>query len=427
MYVMKKLLLILFTISICFNAFSQDSTYTYKKYGIINQYTNNMVLGVNDILRFSKHKLKNENCFIININDLSSSSEDSAGFVLIIALKNYDELNEQYVYIGDAIEAISEKESLIYKGKCLVKSKNKLDIFLNNQGSDYKGIYYNNDLSFSVNFYNMKTDQKGYIPQIPNKFIRIFPIRNKTEQEKKEEVLKEKQKQEYEKREIEEIKLILDEVDIEKKISNIKNDMIKSYLQKTKDIILNTPIEQLIKDNKERKKNAFLNYNFELRIDSNNNVNIFKDKCRYEFSYYDYNRNKPFGDYKEKKLSTFELSLKDKCRNKYYLNNFNCCKIGNDIFIEDCGFSHKFIFETDIIGVKVKNDDLNYYAHENLPKLDAIHDWCSKNITQNGFYFIHYILIDEELIICKILDLDKNQKKDLKQYLKKGLLNRLSD
>jgi len=427
MYVMKKLLLILFTISLCFNVFSQDSTYTYEKYGVINQYTNNMVLEVDDILRFSKHKLKNENCFIININDLSSSSEDSAGFVLIIALKNYDELNEQYVYIGDAIEAISEKESLIYKGKCLVKSKNKLDIFLNNQGSDYKGIYYNKDLSFSVNFYNMKTDQKGYIPQIPNKFIRIFPIRNKTEQEKKEEALKEKQKQEYEKREIEEIKLILDEVDIEKKISNIKNDMIKSYLQKTKDIILNTPIEQLIKDNKERKKNAFLNYNFELRIDSNKNVNIFKDKCRYEFSYYDYNRNKPFGDYKEKKLSTFELSLKDKCRNKYYLNNFNCCKIGNDIFIEDYGFSYKFIFETDIIGVKVKGDNLKYYSNENrISQFEKVHDWCSQNITQNGFYFIHYILIDEELI-CRNLNLDKTQKKDLNQYLKRGLLNKLND
>ncbi len=59
---------------------------------------------------------------------------------------------------------------------------------------------------------------------------------------------------------------------------------------------------------------------------------------------------------------------------------------------------------------------------KNLPKLDAIHDWCSKNITQNGFYFIHYILIDEELIICKILDLDKTQKKDLKQYLKKKII-----
>ena len=260
-----------------------------------------------------------------------------------------------------------------------------------------------------------------------NSYLRIYPIRNKTEQEKREKALKEKQKQEYEKREIEEIKLILDEVNIEKKISNIKNDMIKSYLQKTRDIILNTPIEQLIEENKVKKKNAFLNYNFELRIDSNKNVNIFKDKCSYEFPYYNYNRNKPFGDYKEKKLSTFELSLKDKCRNKYYLNNFNCCKIGNDIFIEDCGFSYKFIFETDIIGVKVKNEDLNYYAHENLPKLDAIHDWCSKNITQNGFYFIHYILIDEELIICRILDLDKTQKKVLKQYLKKGLLNKLND
>ena len=73
MYIMKKLLLILFTISLCFNVFSQDSTYTYEKYGVINQYTNNMVLEVDDILRFSKHKLKNENCFIININDLSSS------------------------------------------------------------------------------------------------------------------------------------------------------------------------------------------------------------------------------------------------------------------------------------------------------------------------------------------------------------------
>ena len=33
MYVMKKLLLILFTILLCFNAFSQNSTYTYEKYG----------------------------------------------------------------------------------------------------------------------------------------------------------------------------------------------------------------------------------------------------------------------------------------------------------------------------------------------------------------------------------------------------------
>lgn len=397
------------------NAQEKDLSYTYDKYGVINQYTNNMVLEVDNILRIAKHEHKNY--FVIGINDLSPFSEDPAGFSLFISLKGYDEYNQQYVYIGDAIEVVSKKEALIYKGKCLVKSKNKLDIYLNNQGYNYEETY-NNDLSFSVAFNNMRTDTEGYIPQVPNKIIRIFPIRNKTEQEKKEKTLKEKQKPEYEKRKIEEIKSILDEVDIEKRISNIKNDMIKYHKQKTKDIIINTSIEQLIRENKEKKKNAFLNYNFELHIDSNKNVNIFKDKCRYEFSCYGYDINKPFGDYKERNMNPIKLSLKDKCRNKYYLNNFNCCKIGNDIFIEDCGFSHKFIFETDIIGVKVKNDNLNYYVHENLPKLDAIHNWYSKNITQNGFYFIHYILIDEELIICRILDLDKNQKKDLKQYLK---------
>lgn len=39
MYVMKKLLLILFTILLCFNAFSQNSTYTYEKYGVIKNFS----------------------------------------------------------------------------------------------------------------------------------------------------------------------------------------------------------------------------------------------------------------------------------------------------------------------------------------------------------------------------------------------------
>ena len=33
---------------------------------------------------------------------------------------------------------------------------------------------------------------------------------------------------------------------------------------------------------------------------------------------------------------------------------------------------------------------------------------------KNGFYFIHYILIDGELV-CRTLDLNKTQKKNLKQ------------
>lgn len=166
------------------NAQEKDLSYTYDKYGVINQYTNNMVLEVDNILRIAKPEHKNY--FIIGVNDLSPFSEDPAGFGLFISLKGYDEYNEQYVYIGDAIEVVSKKESLIYKGKCLVKSKNKLDIYLNNQGYNYEETY-NNDLSFSVAFNNMRTDKEGYISQIPNKFIRIFPIRNKTEQEKREQ------------------------------------------------------------------------------------------------------------------------------------------------------------------------------------------------------------------------------------------------
>ena len=67
----------------------------------------------------------------------------------------------------------------------------------------------------------------------------------------------------------------------------------------------------------------------------------------------------------------------------------------------------------------------NTHSMDNVRKGQFLEDQ-SKNITQNGFYFIHYILIDEELV-CKILDLTKTQKKDLKQYLKIGLLNKLND
>lgn len=42
------------------------------------------------------------------------------------------------------------------------------------------------------------------------------------------------------------------------------------------------------------------------------------------------------------------------------------------------------------------------------------------------FIFIHYILIDGELV-CRTLDLNKTQKKNLKQYLKIGLLYKLNN
>ena len=54
---MRKLLcvVLVFTMNIGF-IFAQNQSYTYQKYGIINQYTNNMVLEVDDILRFTQYK-----------------------------------------------------------------------------------------------------------------------------------------------------------------------------------------------------------------------------------------------------------------------------------------------------------------------------------------------------------------------------------
>ena len=45
---------------------AQNQSYTYQKYGIINQYTNNMVLEVDDILKFTQNK---SDSFLIQISD----------------------------------------------------------------------------------------------------------------------------------------------------------------------------------------------------------------------------------------------------------------------------------------------------------------------------------------------------------------------
>lgn len=414
---MRKLLCVVLVFTMCIGfIFAQNQSYTYQKYGIINQYTNNMVLETDNILKFSKYK----NTFFVTINDLSPISENSSGFSLVVSLKGYDELNEEYVYIGDAIEVVSKKENLIYKGKCLIKSNNKLDIYLNNQGHNFRDLLYNKELSFSVYFNNMRTDREGFIPQVPNTSIRIYPIKNKTEQEKKEEALKEKQKQaelERQKDEVEEIKSILIEVNIEEKLQSIQNNIIDYYRHKTKDIILNTPIRQLLQEKVANKK-ATLNYDFVLLIDKNKNASIIKDKRIYNFPYYNYNEEHPLGEYKERKINPLMLSLKEECRNRYFIDGCTYYKADSILFLDNYGLHQNFNFETDIIGVKVKGDNLKYYSNENkISQFEEVHDWCSKNIIGKGFHYIHYIVIDDKLY-CKEITLNKDDLDYLKRYLK---------
>lgn len=409
---MRKLLcvVLVFTMSIGF-IFAQNQSYTYQKYGIINQYTNNMVLEVDDILKFTQNK---SDSFLIQISDALSAKNPV--YTLVVSLKGYDELNEQYVYIGDAIEVLDKNQALIYKGKCLVNSNSKLDIYLKNQGYNYEETY-DNDLSLSVYFNKMKTDKEGYIPQLPNNFIRIFPIKNKSKEETKENELRDKQRLEYSKNEAEEIESILAEVNIEEKLESIKNNIINYYREKTKDIIVSTPIKQLLREKVANKK-ATLNYDFVLLIDKDKNASIIKDKRIYNFPYYNYGEEHPLGEYKERKINPLMLSLKEECRNRYFIDGCTYYKADSILFLDNCGLHQNFNFETDIIGVKVKGDNLKYFSNENkISQFEEVHDWFSKNIIGKGFHYIHYIIIDSKLY-CKEINPNKDELEYLKRYLK---------
>lgn len=370
------------------NAQEKDLSYTYDKYGVINQYTNNMVLEVDNILRIAKHKHKNY--FVIGINDLSPFSEDPAGFSLFISLKGYDEYNQQYVYIGDAIEVVSKKEALIYKGKCLVKSKNKLDIYLNNQGYNYEETY-NNDLSFSVAFNNMRTDTEGYIPQVPNKIIRIFPIRNKTEQEKREqaeirdqkikEQLKiEEQKKQDENKRKEEVEKILLTVN-EEKIDEYVREYFENKLIKESEYwdILKGP----------QRKNIKTIANVKIYVDSlNTNVVSIGDDIINE------RLNTLYWNSSQTHYCTINGTDYSKCQNSVFYNK------KMDIETKT--------LEKGVYGVEKRKGKFKYY--EAVP--NEIQEWCESNITQNGFHSIQYINYNGKYTI-KLINVTKDIKKVL--------------
>lgn len=364
-----------FVMSIGF-VFAQNQSYTYQKYGIINQYTNNMVLETDNILKFSKYR----NTFFITINDLSPISENSSGFNLVVSLKGYDELNEEYVYIGDAIEVVSKKENLIYKGKCLIKSNNKLDIYLNNQGHNFRDLLYNKELSFSVYFNNMRTDREGFIPQVPNTSIRIYPIRNKTEQEKKEEALKEKQKQAEQERQKEEVTEIL---------STINENVIKATVHNYYENKLLKESEDWDILEKPRKAEIDTTVNVLICIDSLNTdvVSIAGDIINNKL-------NNLYWKYSEHHYCT--------------IDGINYSKYKNSVFYTEAIEIKTKSLEKGIYGVEKKKNKFKYY--KTIPS--EIQEWCQNNITKNGFYAIEYTNYDGQYII-KTITVNKDVKKIL--------------
>lgn len=403
---MRKLLCIVFVfiMNIGF-ILAQNKGYTYQQYGIINKYTNNAVLQVNEKLTITK---KGNDSYSIQIYD--PMLKTGPAYTLTVSLQGRNKSNNAYIYAGSVIQ-----ENLA-KGKCLINTFHKLDLYLNNKGYNNEELYDNN-LSFIVYLTNMQIPDDAYY-RIPDSFMRIFPIRNKLKEEAAEKELKIKQIQELHKNEVEAIKSILTNINIEEKLQSIKNNITDYYRHKTKDIIVKTPIRLLLRETATNKK-ATLDYEFTLMIDKDNEVSIIKDKRIYDFPYYGYNLDKPLGEYKKREINPLMLSLKDECRNGHSIDGYTYYKAGNIIFLDNYKLHQNFNFETDIIGVKAKKDELKYYSHENrISKFEEVHNWCSKNIKEeNGFYFVHYIVIDGKLT-CKILDLDSDTSNYLKQYLK---------
>lgn len=403
---MKQKLLYFIFLTLIQISFSnaQNKSYAYEKYGIINKYTNNAVLQVNERLIINK---KGNNSYSIQIYD--PMLKTGPAYTLTVSLQGRNVLNNTYIYVGDAVQ-----ENLA-KGKCSINSFHKLDVYLNNKGCNNEELYDNN-LSFGIYLRNMQISDDAYY-HIPNDFIRIFPIRNKSKKGIREKELKVKQKQELYQNETEEIKSILLKVNIEERIQSIKTNITDFYRQKTKDIITSIPIKQLLSEEATNKE-VTLDYDFTLMIDKDKKVSIIKDKRIYNFPYYNYNEEHPLGEYKERKLNPLMLSLKDECRNRHFIDGYTYHKAEDIIFLDNCGLHQNFNFETDIIGVKVKKDELKYFSHENrISKFEEVHDWCSKNIEEkDGLYFIHYVIIDDSLN-CKVLEPNENEIKVLKQYL----------
>ena len=117
-------------------------------------------------------------------------------------------------------------------------------------------------------------------------------------------------------------------------------------------------------------------------------------------------------------INPVALSLKDECKNGYFIDDYTYCKVDGVIFLDNCGMHQSFNFETDIIGVRIKKDKLKYYSNEyKISKVEEVHNWCSKNIIRKGLHYIHYIVIDGKLY-CKEINPNSDDLKYLKQYLK---------
>lgn len=417
---MKKFKLLLLVISLSFNVFGQIKTCVYGKYGIINKYTNNAVLTVYDVLRVTRNE---DNSFSIKIHDPNLIKYPL--YTLKVFLKGYDELNEKYIYVGEAIQ-----EGGMAYGKCLINSFNKLDIYLENNGNPYNtDMVWDRKFSFGVYLKNIRLsetyDKSMYNTYIGDSFIEIFPVKKRTaldikkeqEEKAKQETLraqkKIKQVKKYGKLDILKIKEILSEVNIEEKIAQIKLETEEHYKTILKNEITSLSLEDVLtlKNKNISPENISIVGDFILRVDTNRNTEIIKKDVTCMLPDY-----KILTDDEDQIFNEKAIHLRYRNPNEYKINNNTYYNVNYDIFTNTHNIGKDFTVETKILGVNLKNGKFKYYINRNIVP-EMVKNWCIKNIATDGLYFIHYIIIDGELV-CRILNTNKKEKQYLKKYFK---------
>lgn len=423
---MKKLNLLLFIVFLSFNVFSQIKTYTYQRYGVVESPSNSLGLSDSEL-----EITKFNNRFTIS----STNNNGTHSFELNVALKGYNEFEEEYVYIGDATHIVryNGKESKSV-GKCLIVSHYKLDYYLENKGKDPNDIKFfsswNKELSFIVYFNKMKYSMKAFDTTIEryeeDSYIRIFPIRNKTEKEKQQEILKEKQTQKQKEDNIDYIENLLSEVNIEEEMKQLGIKLKEHCKKILMDTIANYNLTKILFYN----TNIQIYGNFVFHIDENRKITEIKRDISYSnqnSNYYD-DLNRMFNNsdciYKkdviyDRILYSFIDKYEYSKTQEYKKDEYTIYKIDNGILVNGCKIVQNLPLEIQTFGVKLKNGKLEYYTNgNNLPK--EIKDWCVENIKTNGLHFINYMMIDNE-VECKILNLDFKTKEELRYYFKIGI------
>lgn len=146
-----------------FHTFGQEQSY---RYFFANNATGHQITpaGTDRI-----HIVKQGDLFKIALAELKIS----------VKYSSYNDIKNQHVYTGEVLD------SNLLKGRCIIQTENKLDLFLENHGYKFDGMFLqtDNDMNYCITILmqDMKPLRQGIAPQ-QDEWRKIYPIENKSQE-----------------------------------------------------------------------------------------------------------------------------------------------------------------------------------------------------------------------------------------------------